>query len=413
MGFFNRLAHGLSNGWNAFMGRDPTTLGRGSYYPPDRAHYYRTERTIITSVYTRIAIDAASVSMRHVITDEEGRYLYTKYSGFNDCLNIEANIDQAGREFKQSLFMNLLDEGVIGALPVEVINGDIKTMRVAKIVEWFPKHVKVNVYNEDTGQKVDLIVPKRRIAIISNPFYAVMNEPNSTAQRLNRKLAMLDQIDEQNTSGKFNLIIQLPYLVKSEARQKQAEKRRADIEAQLTQSKYGIAYTDGTEKVTQLNRAIENNLLEQIKYYKEELFNELGMTMAIFDGTADDQTRLNYYNSTVEPILAAARDAFIRTFLSKTARTQGQSVMFFRDQFGLVPLDKYAEIAASMKQSELMSTNELRQRIGLPPDVDPKSDQLANPNINPIDSYPEEEGQEQAETEEPSDYSEYEEEPEY
>ena len=411
MGFFNRLAHGLSNGWNAFMGRDPTTLGRGSYYPPDRARYYRTERTIITSVYTRIAIDAASVSMRHVITDEEGRYLYTKNSGLNECLNVEANIDQAGREFKQSLFMNLLDEGVIGALPVEVINGDIKTMRVAKIVEWFPKHVKVNVYNEDTGQKVDLIVPKRRIAIIPNPFYAVMNEPNSTAQRLNRKLAMLDQIDEQNTSGKFNLIIQLPYLVKSEARQKQAEKRRADIEAQLTQSRYGIAYTDGTEKVTQLNRAIENNLLEQIKYYKEELFNELGMTMAIFDGTADDQTRLNYYNSTVEPILAAARDAFIRTFLSKTARTQGQSVMFFRDQFGLVPLDKYAEIAASMKQSELMSTNELRQRIGLPPDVDPKSDQLANPNINPIDSYPEEEGQ--AEAEEPSDYSEYEEEPEY
>lgn len=410
MGFFNRLAHGLSNGWSAFIGRDPTTLGRGSYYPPDRAHYYRTERTIITSVYTRIAIDAASVSMRHVIADEEGRYLYTKYSGLNECLNVEANIDQAGREFKQSLFMNLLDEGVIGALPVEVINGDIKTMRVAKIVEWFPKHVKINVYNEDTGQKVDLIVPKRRIAIISNPFYAVMNEPNSTAQRLNRKLAMLDQIDEQNTSGKFNLIIQLPYLVKSEARQKQAEKRRADIEAQLTQSKYGIAYTDGTEKVTQLNRAIENNLLEQIKYYKEELFNELGMTMAIFDGTADDQTRLNYYNSTVEPILAAARDAFIRTFLSKTARTQGQSVMFFRDQFGLVPLDKYAEIAASMKQSELMSTNELRQRIGLPPDVDPKSDQLANPNINPIDSYPEEG---QAEAEELSDYSEYEEEPEY
>lgn len=410
MGFFNRLAHGLSNGWNAFMGRDPTNLGRGSYYPPDRAHYYRTERTIITSVYTRIAIDAASVSMRHVITDEEGRYLYTKYSGLNECLNVEANIDQAGREFKQSLFMNLLDEGVIGALPVEAVNGDIKTMRVAKIVEWFPKHVKVNVYNEDTGQKVDLIVPKRRIAIITNPFYAVMNEPNSTAQRLNRKLAMLDQIDEQNSSGKFNLIIQLPYLVKSEARQKQAEKRRADIEAQLTQSRYGIAYTDGTEKVTQLNRAIENNLLEQIKYYKEELFNELGMTMAIFDGTADDQTRLNYYNSTVEPILAAARDAFIRTFLSKTARTQGQSVMFFRDQFGLVPLDKYAEIAASMKQSELMSTNELRQRIGLPPDADPKSDQLANPNINPIDSYPEEG---QAETEEPSGYSEYEEEPEY
>lgn len=410
MGFFNRLAHGLSNGWNAFMGRDPTNLGRGSYYPPDRAHYYRTERTIITSVYTRIAIDAASVSMRHVIADEEGRYLYTKNSGLNECLNVEANIDQAGREFKQSLFMNLLDEGVIGALPVEAINGDIKTMRVAKIVEWFPKYVKVNVYNEDTGQKVDLIVPKRRIAIISNPFYAVMNEPNSTAQRLNRKLAMLDQIDEQNSSGKFNLIIQLPYLVKSEARQKQAEKRRADIEAQLTQSRYGIAYTDGTEKVTQLNRAIENNLLEQIKYYKEELFNELGMTMAIFDGTADDQTRLNYYNSTVEPILAAARDAFIRTFLSKTARTQGQSVMFFRDQFGLVPLDKYAEIAASMKQSELMSTNELRQRIGLPPDADPKSDQLANPNINPIDSYPEEG---QAETEEPTDYSEYEEEPEY
>lgn len=410
MGFFNRLAHGLSNGWNAFMGRDPTNLGRGSYHPPDRAHYYRTERTIITSVYTRIAIDAASVSMRHVITDEEGRYLYTKNSGLNECLNVEANIDQAGREFKQSLFMNLLDEGIIGALPVEVINGDIKTMRVAKIVEWFPKHVKVNVYNEATGQKVDLIVPKRRIAIINNPFYSVMNEPNSTAQRLNRKLAMLDQIDEQSSSGKFNIIIQLPYLVKSEARQKQAEKRRADIEAQLTQSKYGIAYTDGTEKVTQLNRAIENNLLEQIKYYKEELFNELGMTMAIFDGTADDQTRLNYYNGTVEPILAAARDAFIRTFLSKTARTQGQSVMFFRDQFGLVPLDKYAEIAASMKQSELMSTNELRQRIGLPPDADPKSDQLANPNINPIDSYPEEG---QAEAEEPSDYSEYEEEPEY
>lgn len=411
MGFFNRLAHGLSNGWNAFMGRDPTNLGRGSYYPPDRARYHRTERTIITSVYTRIAIDAASVSMKHVVTDEEGRYLYTKNSGLNECLNVEANIDQAGREFKQSLFMNMLDEGVIGAMPIEVVNGDIKSMRIAKIVEWFPKHVKVNVYNEETGQKVDLVVPKRRIAIITNPFYAVMNEPNSTAQRLNRKLAMLDQIDEQNSSGKFNLIIQLPYLAKSELRKKQAEQRRTEIEAQLTQSKYGIAYTDGTEKVTQLNRAIENNLLEQIKYYKEELFNELGMTMTIFDGTADDQTRLNYYNATVEPILAAARDAFIRTFISKTARTQGQSVMFFRDQFGLVPLDKYAEIASVMKQSELMSTNELRQRIGLPPDVDPKSDQLANPNINPIDSY--EQGGEQP-TDEQADYGEYEEEePEY
>lgn len=412
MGFFNRLAHGLSNGWNAFMGRDPTNIGPGSYSPPDRVRYYNTAKSIITSVYTRISIDVASVSMKHVVSDEEGRYLYTKHSGLNDCLTVEANIDQSGRDYRQSLVMNLLDEGVIGSLPIEVRNGDIKSMRVAKIVEWFPKHVKVNVYNEDTGKREDLIVPKRRIAIINNPFYAVMNEPNSTAQRLNRKLAMLDEIDEQNSSGKFNLIIQLPYLVKSEARQKQAERRREEIEAQLTQSRYGIAYTDGTEKITQLNRAIENNLFEQIEYYQKMLFNQLGMTMAIFDGTADEQTKLNYYNGTVEPILASITDAYVRSFISQTARTQGQSVMYFRDQFGLVPLDKYAEIAASMKQSELMSTNELRQRIGLPPDVDPKSDQLANPNINPIDSYQQGDSSE-AGYEDEGDEGGYEEEPEY
>lgn len=412
MGFFNRLAHGLSNGWNAFMGRDPTNIGPGSYSPPDRVRYYNTAKSIITSVYTRISIDVASVSMKHVVSDEEGRYLYTKHSGLNDCLTVEANIDQSGRDYRQSLVMNLLDEGVIGSLPIEARNGDIKSMRVAKIVEWFPKHVKVNVYNENTGKREDLIVPKRLIAIINNPFYAVMNEPNSTAQRLNRKLAMLDEIDEQNSSGKFNLIIQLPYLVKSEARQKQAERRREEIEAQLTQSRYGIAYTDGTEKITQLNRAIENNLFEQIEYYQKMLFNQLGMTMAIFDGTADEQTKLNYYNGTVEPILAAITDAYVRSFISQTARTQGQSVMYFRDQFGLVPLDKYAEIAASMKQSELMSTNELRQRIGLPPDVDPKSDQLANPNINPIDSYQQGDGSE-AGYEDEGNEGNYEEEPEY
>lgn len=409
MGFFNRLAHGLSNGWNAFMGRDPTNVGPGSYSPPDRVRYYNTAKSIITSVYTRISIDVASVSMKHVVSDEEGRYLYTKHSGLNDCLTVEANIDQSGRDYRQSLVMNLLDEGAIGSLPIEARNGDIKSMRIAKIVEWFPKHVKVNVYNEETGKRQDIIVPKRRIAIINNPFYAVMNEPNSTAQRLNRKLAMLDEIDEQNSSGKFNLIIQLPYLVKSEARQKQAENRRKEIEAQLTQSRYGIAYTDGTEKITQLNRAIENNLFEQIEYYQKMLFNQLGMTMAIFDGTADEQTKLNYYNGTVEPILAAITDAYVRSFISQTARTQGQSVMYFRDQFGLVPLDKYAEIAASMKQSELMSTNELRQRIGLPPDIDPKSDQLANPNINPIDSYQHDDGSEAGYEDEGN----YEEEPEY
>lgn len=412
MGFFNRLAHGLSNGWNAFMGRDPTNIGPGSYSPPDRVRYYNTAKSIITSVYTRISIDVASVSMKHVVSDEEGRYLYTKHSGLNDCLTVEANIDQSGRDYRQSLVMNLLDEGVIGSMPIEARYGDIKSMRVAKIIEWFPKHVKVNVYNENTGKREDLIVPKRRIAIINNPFYAVMNEPNSTAQRLNRKLAMLDEIDEQNSSGKFNLIIQLPYLVKSEARQKQAERRREEIEAQLTQSRYGIAYTDGTEKITQLNRAIENNLFEQIEYYQKMLFNQLGMTMAIFDGTADEQTKLNYYNGTVEPILAAITDAYVRSFISQTARTQGQSVMYFRDQFGLVPLDKYAEIAASMKQSELMSTNELRQRIGLPPDIDPKSDQLANPNINPIDSYQQGEGSE-AGYEDEGNEGNYEEEPEY
>lgn len=383
MGFFNRLAHG----WNAFMGRDPTNLGPAYTSPPDRPRYSRNgERSIVASIYTRISIDVAAVDIRHVLLDDKDRYASTKKSGLQECLSVEANIDQTGRAFIQSLVMNLLDEGVIAAVPIEVINGDIKSMRVAKVVEYYPRHVRVRLYNDHTGHHEEIVLPKERVAIIENPLYAVMNEYNSTLQRLIRKLNMLDAIDEQASSGKLNLIVQLPYIVKSEARQKQAEKRRQEIEAQLTQSKYGIAYTDGTEKVTQLNRAIENNLLAQIEYYQKMLYNQLGATQEVFDGTADEQKKLNYYSLSVEPILTAIADEFKRKFLSKTARTQGHSIMYFRDQFKLVPIGTFAEIAAKLKQAEIMNTNEFRQVLGLTPDSNPRSEEIANPNINPVDN---------------------------
>lgn len=384
----------VRSAWNAFLNRDPTepyrqNVGVSYSYRPDRPRFTRgNEKSIVTSVYNRIALDASAISIQHVRLDENGRFLETIDSGLNNCLNLEANIDQTGRAFLQDVVMSMFDEGCVAIVPVDTTSNpetgsfDIKTMRTGKIVEWYPRHVKVKVYNDRTGQKEDLILPKETVAIIENPLYAVINEPNSTMQRLIRKLNLLDVVDEQSSSGKLDLIIQLPYIIKTEARRQQAENRRKDIENQLAGSKYGIAYTDGTERITQLNRSVENNLLKQIEYLTNMVYSQLGITTTILDGTADDKTMLNYNNRTIEPIVSAIADAMKRVFLTKTARTQRQSIEYFQDPFKLVPVSDLAEIADKFTRNEIMTSNEIRQIVGMKPSDDPKADELRNSNIS-------------------------------
>lgn len=388
--FGSRLKHA----WNAFFNRDPTLdmrdLGVSYSYRPDRVRFTRgNERSIVTSIYNRIALDVAAITIQHVRLDENGRFLSVIESGLNNCLTLEANIDQTGRAFIQDVVMSMFDEGCVAIVPVDTTDNpeetgayDINTMRTGKILEWYPRHVKVRVYNDRTGQKEDIRLSKESIAIIENPLFAVINEPNSTMQRLIRKLNLLDVVDEQSSSGKLDLIIQLPYIIKTEARRQQAEKRRKDIEDQLAGSKYGIAYTDGTEHITQLNRSLENNLLKQIEYLTNLLYGQLGITTTILDGTADETTMLNYNNRTVEPIVSAIVDAIKRSFLTKTARSQMQSIMFFRDPFRLVPVSSIAEIADKFTRNEIMTSNEFRQIVGMKPSKDPRADELRNKNLN-------------------------------
>lgn len=385
----------LQHAWNAFLNRDPTdyyrNVGGPSYgYRPDRTRFSRgNEKSIVTSVYNRIALDVAAMNVVHAKLDDDERYSSTIKSGLNRCLTKEANIDQTGRAFIQDIVMSLLDEGCVAIVPVDttfnptVTNSyDILSMRTAKILEWYPNHVRVRLYNERTGKKEEITLPKSTVAIIENPLFAVINEPNSTMQRLIRKLNILDSIDEQSGAGKLDLIIQLPYVIKSEARRQQAENRRKDIEMQLAGSKYGIAYTDGTERITQLNRPVENNLMKQIEYLTSMLYSQLGITQTILDGSADDKTMLNYYSRTIEPILAAIVDEMERKFLTKTARTQGQTIMFFRDPFKLVPINDIAEIADKFTRNEILTSNEIRQLIGMKPSDDPGADELRNKNLN-------------------------------
>lgn len=383
----------LKHAWNAFFSRDPTAnyqnMGIGYSYRPDRPKFIRgSERTIMNSVFNRIALDVAAVNIQHVRLDENGRFLSVIDSGLNRCLNLEANIDQTGRAFIQDVVMSMLDEGSVAIVPVDTTidptktgSYDIDTMRTGKIIEWYPRHVKVRVYNDRTGQKEDLVLPKKTVAIIENPLFAVVNEPNSTGQRLIRKLALLDAVDEQASSGKLDLIIQLPYIIKTEARRQQAEQRRQDIEKQLSGSRYGIAYTDGTEHITQLNRPLENNLLKQIEYLTDMLYSQLGITKEVMNGTADEKVMLNYNNRTVEPFVSAIVDAMKRTFLTKTARSQRQTIMFFSDPFKLVPIADLAELADKFTRNEIMTSNEFRQIIGMKPADDPKADQLRNSNL--------------------------------
>ena len=385
----------IKHGWNAFLNRDPTynyrDLGGPSYgYRPDRMRFTRgNERSIVTSVYNRIALDAASIDIMHVQLDKDGRFESIRESALNECLTRNANIDQTGRAFIQDVVMSMLDEGCVAIVPVDTtINPnisnsyEINTVRTAKIVEWYPAHVKVNLYNDRTGRKEDLILPKKTVAIIENPLYAVINEPNSTMQRLIRKLNLLDVIDEQSGSGKLDLIIQLPYVIKTDARRQQAEQRRKDIEMQLSGSKYGIAYTDGTERITQLNRSVDNNLMKQIEYLTSMLYSQLGITQAILDGSADDKTMLNYYNRTIEPIVSAIVDEIQRKFLTKTAITQKQAILYFRDPFRLVPVNEIAEIADKFTRNEIMTSNEIRQIVGMKPSKDPNADELRNKNLS-------------------------------
>lgn len=390
MGFIDRLQHG----WNAFMNKDPTPkyqdYGVSYGTRPDRVRLSRgNERSIVTAIYNRIALDVAAISIKHCKLDDNGRYLEDINSGLNSCLNLEANIDQTGRAFIQDTVISMLDEGVVALVPIDTsINPmdtssfDILSIRTAKIIEWYPRYVKVRVYNDHTGNKEDVILPKDKVAIIENPLYAVINEPNSTMQRLIRKLALLDIVDEKTSAGKLDLIIQLPYVIKSEAKKQHAESRRKDIEMQLTGSQYGIAYTDGTERITQLNRPVENNLLKQIEYMTNMLYSQIGFHQTILDGTADEKTMLNYNNRIIEPIVSAIVDEIKRTFLTKTARTQSQTIMFFRDPFKLVPVNDIAEIADKFTRNEIMTSNEIRQIVGMKPSEDPKADQLRNSNLN-------------------------------
>ena len=397
MSFGSRLKHA----WNAFTGTDYTTyqdVGPGYSSRPDRIRLTRgNERSIITSVYNRIALDIAALNVQHIRLDENGRFLSVIQDGLNTCLTVEANIDQTARAFIQDIVVSMLDEGCVAIVPVDTtydpsVTGsyDIQTMRVGKILDWYPQHVRVRLYNERTGAKENILVPKSTVAIVENPLYAVVNEPNSTMQRLIRKLNLLDVIDEQSGSGKLDLIIQLPYVIKTEARRQQAENRRKDIEAQLSGTKYGIAYVDGTERITQLNRSVNNNLMSQIEYLTSMLYSQLGITQSILDGTADEKTMLNYNNRTIEPIISAIVDEMKRKFLTKTARSQSQSISFFRDPFKLVPVNDIAEIADKFTRNEIMTSNEIRQVIGMKPSDDPRADELRNKNLSaPNESEPE------------------------
>ena len=387
--FASRLKHA----WNVFRSRDQTSefmdTGASYYNRPDRPRFTRgNERSITTSVLNRIALDASAIDILHVRLDKNGRFLEEINSGINNCLTLSANTDQTGRAFKQDVVMSMLDEGCVAIVPTDTTMNpkvtdsyDIETMRVGKIIQWRPQHVQVRLYNEQTGKKEELWLPKKMVAIVENPLYAVMNEPNSTMQRLIHKLGLLDITDEQTASGKLDLIIQLPYVIKTDARRQQAENRRKDIEMQLAGSKYGIAYTDGTEKITQLNRSLENNLMKQVEYLTNQLYSQLGITQTILDGTADEKTMLNYYSRTIEPIVSAIADEMKRKFLTKTARTQNQSIEFFRNPFKLVPVNDIAEIADKFTRNEIMTSNEIRQIVGMKPSDDPKADELRNSNI--------------------------------
>ena len=390
MGIADRLQHA----WNAFLNNEAPSryngLGHISTYKPDRVRFSRgNERSIVTSVYNRLALDASAMAIKHVRLDDNGRFVEEINSGLQNCLTVEANIDQTGRAFLQDVVMSMLDEGCVAIVPVDttvnpILSGsyEINTMRTAKILEWYPAHVRVRLYNDRKGIHEEVTLPKANVAIIENPLYAVINEPNSTMQRIIRKLNLLDVVDEQTSSGKLDLIIQLPYVIKSEARKKQAEERRKDIEMQLAGSKYGIAYTDGTERITQLNRPVENNLMKQIEYLTGMLYSQLGLTQSILDGSADDKTMLNYYNRTIEPILSAIVDEIKRKFLTKTARAQKQTIMYFRDPFKLVPVNDIAEIADKFTRNEIMTSNEIRQIVGMKPSKDPEADELRNKNLN-------------------------------
>lgn len=389
MSFGSRLKHA----WNAFTGNiqmNYRDLGMSYPYRADRPRMSRgNERSIVTSVYNRIALDVAALNVQHVRLDENGRFLSVIDDGLNNCLTLEANVDQTARSFIQDVVISMFDEGSVAIVPVDTttdpnVSGsyDIQSLRVGQILDWYPQYIRTRVYNEQTGRKEDIVVPKSAVAIIENPLYAVINEPNSTMQRLIRKLNLLDVIDEQSGSGKLDLIIQLPYVIKTEARRQQAESRRKDIESQLSGSKYGIAYTDGTEHITQLNRSVNNNLMSQIEYLTSMLYSQLGITQSILDGTADEKTMLNYNNRTIEPIISAIVDEMKRKFLTKTARSQRQSISFFRDPFKLVPVNEIAEIADKFTRNEIMTSNEIRQVVGMKPSDDPRADELRNKNLS-------------------------------
>lgn len=390
MGIFDVLRHS----WDVFRNREPTyyNIGSSSTYRPDRIRtFIRNEQSIVTSIYTRIALDVASINIRHCRVDENGRFKEYISSGLDNCLNLEANIDQTGRAFKQDIVESMFDEGVVAIVPVDTTMNptktgsyDIQTMRTGKILEWYPEHVKVQLYNQKTGYREELILSKRIVGIIENPMYSIINEPNSTMQRLIRKLTLLDRVDETTSSGKLDMIIQLPYVIKSESRRKEAEKRKKDIEEQL-KGPYGIAYVDGTEKIIQLNRPVENNLMKQVEYLRNELYSQLGITQEVLNGTADEQTMLNYNSRTIEPIVSAITDEMTRKFLTKTARSQSQTIMFFRDPFRLVPVNNIAEIADKFTRNEILTSNEIRGVIGFKPSDDPKADKLINSNLNQPD----------------------------
>ena len=384
----------IKHAWNAFRNREPITnrgeYNYGSYSRPDRVRLTRgNERSIVTSVLNRIAMDVAALKIKHCKTDEQGRFQEEINSGLNNCLTLEANIDQTSKALLQDIVLTMFDEGCVALVPVDTNENllhtnsyDIITLRAGKITQWYPSTVRVLLYNDRTGRKEEITLPKSKIGIIENPLYAVMNEHSSTLQRLTRKLNLLDSIDEQSGSGKLDLIIQLPYVIKSEARKNQANERRSEIERQLAGSKYGIAYTDGTEKITQLNRPVENNLMKQIEYLTSMLYSQLGITQAVLDGTADEKTMLNYYSRTVEPIVSSIVDEMIRKFITKKARTQGKTILFFRDPFKLVPVNQIAEIADKFTRNEILTSNEIRQVIGRKPSEDPKADMLINSNLN-------------------------------
>ena len=389
MSFGSRLKHA----WNAFTGNiqmNYRDLGMSYSYRADRPRMSRgNERSIVTSVYNRIALDVAALNVQHVRLDKNGRFLSVIDDGLNNCLTLEANVDQTARSFIQDVVISMFDEGSVAIVPVDTMTDpnvsgsyDIQSLRVGQILDWYPQYIRTRVYNEQTGRKEDIVVPKSAVAIIENPLYAVINEPNSTMQRLIRKLNLLDVIDEQSGSGKLDLIIQLPYVIKTEARRQQAENRRKDIESQLSGSKYGIAYTDGTEHITQLNRSVNNNLMSQIEYLTSMLYSQLGITQSILDGTADEKTMLNYNNRTIEPIISAIVDEMKRKFLTKTARSQRQSISFFRDPFKLVPVNEIAEIADKFTRNEIMTSNEIRQVVGMKPSDDLRADELRNKNLS-------------------------------